>query len=99
MPVMTMMNRRVTWTLKLLVRVLSICQMATLRRGFDYKLAWFDRLEARAVKLLESEIPVVLGGDYNVIPDDLDCHDPASWTGDALTARKAVLPFVNISWV
>ena len=52
---------------------------------FDYKIAWLKRLEARARDLLDIEIPVVLGGDFNVIPRDLDCYDPAGWSNDALT--------------
>lgn len=51
---------------------------------FTYKLAWMERLIAHARGLLELEEPVVLGGDYNVIPQDEDCHDPAAWQGDAL---------------
>lgn len=51
---------------------------------FAYKLAWMERLIAHAKGLLELEEPVVLGGDYNVIPQDADCHDPAAWRGDAL---------------
>jgi exodeoxyribonuclease-3 len=43
-----------------------------------------DRLIAHARDLLASEEPVVLGGDYNVIPADEDCHDPAAWADDAL---------------
>ena len=38
----------------------------------------------RASALLASEEPVVLGGDYNVIPADTDCYDPAAWANDAL---------------
>jgi exodeoxyribonuclease-3 len=60
---------------------------------FDYKLAWLDRLEARALKLLQSEMPIVLGGDYNVIPDDLDCYDPEGWAGDALTRPESRAAF------
>lgn len=60
---------------------------------FDYKLAWLNRLEARAVALLESEMPIVLGGDYNIIPDDLDCFDPAGWVGDALTRPESRVAF------
>ena len=60
---------------------------------FDYKLDWLDRLEARAAKLLESEMPIVLGGDYNVIPDDKDCFDPAGWAGDALTRPESRAAF------
>ncbi|MXY42102.1 MAG: exodeoxyribonuclease III [Rhodospirillaceae bacterium] len=51
---------------------------------FVYKLAWMERLIAHARDLLALEEPVVLGGDYNVIPQGEDCHDPAAWQGDAL---------------
>ncbi len=51
---------------------------------YDYKLRWMDHLADRARALLESEEPVVLGGDYNVIPADEDCYDPAAWASDAL---------------
>lgn len=51
---------------------------------FPYKLKWMDRLAARAQDLLHVEEPVVLGGDYNVIPADGDCYDPGAWADDAL---------------
>jgi exodeoxyribonuclease III len=51
---------------------------------FAYKLAWMERLRARAAALLELDEPVVLGGDYNVIPEPADCHDPKAWADDAL---------------
>jgi len=51
---------------------------------FTYKLAWMDRLVDHASGLLAAEEPVVLGGDFNVIPADGDCYDPAAWAGDAL---------------
>ena len=51
---------------------------------YPYKLKWMDRLTKRASALLASEEPVVLGGDYNVIPADTDCYDPAAWANDAL---------------
>lgn len=51
---------------------------------FDYKLAWMDRLIRHAETLLASELPVVLGGDYNVIPQDEDVYDPRAFAGDAL---------------
>lgn len=51
---------------------------------FAYKLAWMARLGAHAAALLEQDEPVVLGGDYNVIPEPVDCHDPKAWLGDAL---------------
>ncbi len=52
---------------------------------FDYKLAWMDRLIARARQLLTTEQPFVLAGDYNVCPTDADCYDPAAMAEDALT--------------
>lgn len=51
---------------------------------YDYKLAWMERMEARAAALLALEEPVVMLGDYNVIPQAEDVHDPAAWAGDAL---------------
>ena len=51
---------------------------------FDYKLRWFDRLSARAAELLASKAPVVLAGDYNVMPTDLDVYKPERWVDDAL---------------
>jgi exodeoxyribonuclease-3 len=51
---------------------------------FAYKLAWMARLQARAAALLAAERPTVLGGDYNVIPEPVDCHDPQAWQRDAL---------------
>ena len=51
---------------------------------FDYKLAWMERLIDHARGLLALEEPVVLGGDYNVIPQAEDCYDPEGWEGDAL---------------
>jgi exodeoxyribonuclease-3 len=51
---------------------------------FDYKLAWFERLIAHAAGLLEADVPVVLAGDYNVIPTDLDIYNTRSWLKNAL---------------
>lgn len=52
---------------------------------FDYKLAWMERLIQHAAKLVDSEHPVVLAGDYNVVPtDELDIYNPKSWKKDAL---------------
>jgi exodeoxyribonuclease-3 len=51
---------------------------------FDYKLSWMDRLEQQMRLWLKSNIPTVIGGDFNVIPEDIDCHKPASWIRDAL---------------
>jgi exodeoxyribonuclease-3 len=51
---------------------------------FAYKLAWFERLRAHAAGLLALEEPLVLAGDYNVIPTPTDARNPEAWTGDAL---------------
>jgi exodeoxyribonuclease-3 len=51
---------------------------------FDYKLRWFDRLMVRSAELLASGHPVVLAGDYNVMPTDLDVYKPERWADDAL---------------
>jgi exodeoxyribonuclease III len=51
---------------------------------FDYKLAWFERLIAHAQTLVASEHPVVMAGDYNVVPTDFDIYNPRSWRKDAL---------------
>jgi exodeoxyribonuclease III len=51
---------------------------------FDYKLAWFERLLRHADVLCRGEEPVVLAGDYNVVPTDFDIYNPRSWQKDAL---------------
>jgi len=51
---------------------------------FSYKLAWLRRLQAHARALLAEEVPLVLAGDYNVIPEPEDAKRPDAWTGDAL---------------
>ena len=51
---------------------------------FDYKLAWFRRLTRHAASLYKAGIPVVLAGDYNVVPTDRDIYPTKSWDDDAL---------------
>jgi exodeoxyribonuclease-3 len=51
---------------------------------FAYKLAWMARLRRHVSGLLEEDPALVLGGDYNVIPEPIDARDPAAWLGDAL---------------
>jgi exodeoxyribonuclease-3 len=51
---------------------------------FRYKLEWMSRLEGHARQLLALEEPLVLAGDYNVIPEPADARNPAAWTEDAL---------------
>ncbi len=51
---------------------------------FPYKLGWMDRLQSWAEAQLKAEEDFILAGDYNVIPQPIDCHDPKAWEGDAL---------------
>jgi exodeoxyribonuclease III len=68
---------------------------------FDYKLAWFRRLSAHARKLLRQEVPVVLAGDFNVAPTDIDIYATRSWDNDALIqpeSRAAYARLVKQGW-
>jgi exodeoxyribonuclease-3 len=68
---------------------------------FDYKLRWFNRLNNYAAELLELEVPVVLAGDYNVMPTELDVYKPERWTNDALfrvEVREAYKKLVDQGW-
>lgn len=60
---------------------------------YDYKLAWMERLQARAEELIASEEIALMAGDYNVIPQAEDVHNPDQWTGDAL-----YLPQTRAAW-
>ena len=53
---------------------------------YDYKLAWMKRLQARAAALLAEEIPFLMAGDYNIIPQDEDAAKPDAWR--PLPSRK-----------
>jgi exodeoxyribonuclease-3 len=64
---------------------------------FSYKLAWMERLEAHARGLLALEEPLVLAGDFNVIPEPRDAHDPSLWTGDALYQPETRAAFRRLS--
>ena len=69
---------------------------------FDYKLAWFKRLQKRAKSLLKSGMPVILLGDFNVIPTDLDARKPESWVKDALffpESKAAYAALLKQGWV
>ena len=60
---------------------------------FDYKLAWFERLIAHAATLLETAAPVVLAGDYNVVPTEADIYNSRSWKNDALLQPESRAAF------
>lgn len=55
---------------------------------FDYKLKWFKRLEAHLESLIDLDAPVVIAGDFNVMPTDLDVYKPERWREDALFAPE-----------
>ena len=68
---------------------------------FDYKLGWFERLTRHAAELLSSGQPVVLTGDYNVMPTELDVYKPERWVDDALfrpETRAAFKKLVDQGW-
>lgn len=68
---------------------------------FDYKLRWFDRLIDHAAGLLESGLPVMLAGDFNVMPTDFDVYRPERWLDDALFApevKAAYRRLVDQGW-
>ena len=69
---------------------------------FDYKLAWLRRLKSHAAKFIKQEMPVVLAGDYNVAPTELDIYPTRSWDKDALIqpkSRAAFKSLVDQGWV
>jgi exodeoxyribonuclease-3 len=68
---------------------------------FDYKLSWFERLITHASGLLASDQPVILTGDYNVIPTEIDVYKPERWVEDALfrsETRAAFKALVDQGW-
>jgi exodeoxyribonuclease-3 len=68
---------------------------------FDYKLAWFERFNQHAKSLLKAQRPVVLAGDYNVVPTDFDIYDTRSWLDDALLqpeSRAAYAALLKQGW-
>ena len=68
---------------------------------FDYKLRWFDRFAKHAKKLLASKHPVILAGDFNVMPTDLDVYKPERWRDDALfrpEVKKTYAALLKQGW-
>lgn len=70
---------------------------------FDYKLRWMERFNARAAELFATGLPVVLAGDFNVAPTDLDIYSmTSSWKDDALVQpapRRAFTRLLDQGWV
>ncbi len=68
---------------------------------FDYKLRWFERLIRHAAGLRAADVPVVLAGDYNVVPTDQDIYPTRSWAGNALLqpqSRRAFARLLEQGW-
>ena len=68
---------------------------------YDYKLKWLARLLEHAVSLAASETPVILAGDYNVIPTERDVYKPERWVDDALfriEVRQAFATLLQQGW-
>ena len=63
---------------------------------FNYKLEWFERLCAHARRLFGCGLPVVLAGDFNVVPTDADIYNPASWRHDALLQPESRAAFARL---
>jgi exodeoxyribonuclease-3 len=69
---------------------------------FDYKLAWFDRLIKKANKLIKLNEPVILLGDYNVVPTEQDAYKPERWVKDAVffpESRAAYQKLLKQGWI
>lgn len=68
---------------------------------FDYKLKWMKRLQKHATTLVDLPHPVVLLGDFNVVPTDEDIYDPKGWRRDALLqpeSREAFFELIELGW-
>ncbi|MFD1796369.1 exodeoxyribonuclease III [Paracoccus aurantiacus] len=64
---------------------------------YDYKLAWMERLRLRAAELLKTEMPVVMLGDFNIIPEPRDAAEPGEWVKDALFLPESRAAFRRIA--
>ncbi|MDT0641820.1 exodeoxyribonuclease III [Zunongwangia sp. F363] len=62
----------------------------------DYKLRWFERLHSHALELLQLDTPVILAGDFNVMPTNLDVYKPERWLEDALFLPEVRQAFKNL---
>jgi len=69
---------------------------------FEYKLKWLKRFSAHAKKLIKLDVPVILTGDYNVIPTEVDVYKPERWVNDALfriEVRTAFKQLIKQGWI
>ena len=66
---------------------------------YDYKLKWMEHLYSRLKNLRDNDIEFIIGGDFNVIPEDKDCYNPKDWENDALfklETRKSFRSLLNL---
>ncbi|TKB28969.1 MAG: exodeoxyribonuclease III, partial [Mesorhizobium sp.] len=63
---------------------------------FQYKLAWHERLEAHAAQLLDTGLPVVLAGDYNIVPEPRDIYPTRSYDDNALVQPESRASFQRL---
>lgn len=71
----------------------------SIHEKYSYKLGWMKRLHAYLADLRAQNVSFAIGGDFNVIPEDKDCHDPNAWRGDALfrpETHAAYYGFINL---
>lgn len=69
---------------------------------FDYKMAWLNMLTGHAQKLLKKGAPVIMAGDYNIVPTDLDAYKPERWVKDAVFFPEPRAVYKNLldqGWV
>lgn len=69
---------------------------------FDYKLNWYKDLSRKLESYVETRTPFLIGGDFNIIPEEKDCYDPAVWEEDALfimEIRKVYRALINLGLV
>lgn len=68
---------------------------------FDFKMDWYRQLEQKVAGYLKEGRDVLIGGDFNIIPEDKDCYDPNAWKDDALfviEAKKIYRRLINMGF-
>ncbi len=63
---------------------------------FEYKLEWIKRLKKRAKELIKMELPAILIGDFNIIPEEIDVYKPEKWIDDALFRKEVRKSFADL---
>lgn len=69
---------------------------------YEYKLNWMDRLYTYLKKYIDERVPFLIGGDFNIMPEDIDCHAPEQWQGDALIrleSRQAFRKLIHLGLI